>query len=49
MRGRFTAERYAEEVARVKSLLAAGTEPHLVEFLRAWEALAKDSGTAAAP
>src|ERR1700734_616343 len=41
MRGRFTAERYAEEVARVKALLAAGTEPHFVEFLRAWEALAK--------
>jgi predicted PolB exonuclease-like 3'-5' exonuclease len=49
MRGRFTAERYAEEVARVKTLLAAGTEPHLVEFLRAWEALAEDPGTAAAP
>jgi 3'-5' exonuclease len=43
MRGRFTAQRYAEEVARVKALLAAGTEPHLVEFLRAWEALSGDA------
>jgi predicted PolB exonuclease-like 3'-5' exonuclease len=40
MRGRFTAQLYAEEVARVKTLLAAGTEPHFGEFLRAWEALA---------
>jgi 3'-5' exonuclease len=40
MRGRFTPQLYADEVARVKTLLAAGTEPHLVEFLRAWEALA---------
>jgi 3'-5' exonuclease len=39
MRGRFTAQLYAEEVARVKTLLAAGTEPHFGEFLRAWEAL----------
>jgi 3'-5' exonuclease len=40
MRGRFTPELYAQEVARVKTLLAAGTEPHFVEFLRAWETLA---------
>ncbi len=39
MRGRFTPQLYAEEVARVKTLLAAGTEPHFGEFLRAWEAL----------
>jgi 3'-5' exonuclease len=43
MRGRFTAERYAEEVARVKALLAAGTEPHFAEFLRAWEALSGEA------
>jgi predicted PolB exonuclease-like 3'-5' exonuclease len=40
MRGRFTRERYAEEVERVKSLLRVGKEPHLAEFLRAWEAQA---------
>ena len=40
MRGRFTPKLYEEEVARVKALLAAGTEPHFGEFLRAWEALA---------
>jgi len=45
MRGRFTAQVYAEEVARVKALLAAGTEPHFAEFLRAWEALAAPLGT----
>jgi predicted PolB exonuclease-like 3'-5' exonuclease len=44
MRGRFTAPLYAEEVARVKALLAAGPEPHLGEFLRAWEALAAPAG-----
>jgi 3'-5' exonuclease len=37
MRGRFSRERYAEEVERVKALLRASKEPHLVEFLRAWE------------
>jgi 3'-5' exonuclease len=37
MRGRFTRERYAEEVERVKTLLRAGKEPHFAEFLRAWE------------
>jgi 3'-5' exonuclease len=40
MRGRFTRERYAEEVERVKTLLRAGKEPHLAEFLRAWEGTA---------
>jgi 3'-5' exonuclease len=39
MRGRFTSNLYEEELARVKALLAAGTEPHFGEFLRAWEAL----------
>jgi 3'-5' exonuclease len=39
MRGRFTRERYAEELERVKALLRAGSgkEPHFAEFLRAWE------------
>jgi len=45
MRGRFTQERYQEEVARVRTLLAAATEPHFGEFLRAWEALGTDRGT----
>lgn len=40
MRGRFSPQLYEEEVARVKAMLAAGSEPHLGEFLRAWEALA---------
>jgi predicted PolB exonuclease-like 3'-5' exonuclease len=39
MRGRFTRERHAEEVERVKALLRAGKEPHYAEFLRAWESL----------
>lgn len=38
LRGRYTRERYAEELERVKNLLRAGKEPHLTEFLRAWEA-----------
>ena len=38
LRGRFTRERYAEEVERVKALLRAGKEPHFAEFLSAWEA-----------
>lgn len=38
LRGHYTRERYAEEVERVKSLLRAGKEPHLTEFLRVWEA-----------
>ncbi|HVW70793.1 MAG TPA: 3'-5' exonuclease [Steroidobacteraceae bacterium] len=40
LRGRFTRERYAEEVERVKALLRAGKEPHFAEFLRTWESLA---------
>jgi predicted PolB exonuclease-like 3'-5' exonuclease len=38
MRGRLTRERHAEELARVKTLLRESSEPHLAEFLRAWEA-----------
>ncbi len=37
LRGRLARERYGEEVERVKSLLRSGKEPHLTEFLRAWE------------
>jgi predicted PolB exonuclease-like 3'-5' exonuclease len=37
LRGRLTREGYAEEVERVKTLLRAGKEPHLAEFLRVWE------------
>jgi 3'-5' exonuclease len=39
VRGRFTRERYAEEVERVKALLRAGKEdqPHFAQFLQAWE------------
>jgi 3'-5' exonuclease len=40
MRARFTRERYAAEVERVRAYLTASREPHLVEFLRAWEASA---------
>jgi predicted PolB exonuclease-like 3'-5' exonuclease len=40
MRGRFTRERYAEEIERAKALLRSGTEPHHAEFLQAWEAAA---------
>lgn len=44
MRGRFTRERYAEEVERVRTLLRAGKEPHHVEFLRAWEEQEREAG-----
>jgi len=40
MRGRFTRERYAEEVERVKALLRSGKDPHFTEFLRVWETTA---------
>ncbi len=43
LRGRMAPKLYAEEVARVKTLLAAGPEPHFGEFLRAWEALTPDA------
>jgi 3'-5' exonuclease len=38
LRARFTRERYAEEIERVKALLRAAKEPHLAEFLRTWDA-----------
>jgi predicted PolB exonuclease-like 3'-5' exonuclease len=37
MRGKFTRERYTEEIERAKAMLRAGQEPHHAEFLRAWE------------
>jgi len=37
MRARFTRERYAEELERVKAFLRAGKEPHFAEFLQVWE------------
>lgn len=40
MRGKFSRERYEEEIERVKAMLRASREPHLTEFLRAWEAAA---------
>jgi 3'-5' exonuclease len=40
MRARFTRERYAAEVERVRAYLTASREPHLAEFLGAWEASA---------
>ena len=36
MRGRLTPERHVEEVERVRDLLRAAKEPHLMEFLNAW-------------
>lgn len=44
MRGRLARERYEEELARVRSLLREGAEPHHEEFLRAWEASAAEAG-----
>jgi predicted PolB exonuclease-like 3'-5' exonuclease len=38
LRGQLTREQHAEELARVRSYLAASTEPHFLEFLRAWQA-----------
>jgi predicted PolB exonuclease-like 3'-5' exonuclease len=38
LRGQLSLEQHGAEVARVKALLAAAREPHLAEFLRAWEA-----------
>jgi predicted PolB exonuclease-like 3'-5' exonuclease len=45
LRGRFAREQYAEEVARVKTLLRAGTEEHYAQFLSAWEASGAPEGT----
>ncbi|HTX24968.1 MAG TPA: 3'-5' exonuclease [Steroidobacteraceae bacterium] len=44
MRGRLTRERHAQEIARVKALLRAGTEPHHAQFLTAWERGAEEVG-----
>lgn len=38
MRGKLSRERHAEEIERVKVCLRGSREPHLGEFLRAWEA-----------
>jgi 3'-5' exonuclease len=38
LRGQLTRLQYAEELERVKTLLRDAQEPHLAEFLRAWEA-----------
>jgi len=38
LRGHLSREQYAEELERVKTLLRDAQEPHLTEFLRAWEA-----------
>jgi predicted PolB exonuclease-like 3'-5' exonuclease len=38
LRGQLTREQHAEELARVRGYLAASTEPHFAEFLRAWQA-----------
>jgi predicted PolB exonuclease-like 3'-5' exonuclease len=40
MRGRLTRDAHAEEVERVRSLLAASSAPHFAEFLQAWQKLA---------
>ncbi|HTC17347.1 MAG TPA: 3'-5' exonuclease [Steroidobacteraceae bacterium] len=38
LRGRLSREEYAAELARVRAYLAAASEPHYAEFLRAWQA-----------
>jgi len=38
LRGQLTRLQYAEELEHVKTLLHGAQEPHLAEFLRAWEA-----------
>ena len=40
MRGRFTQDRYHEELERVRVLLRGSREAHLQEFLRLWESAA---------
>jgi 3'-5' exonuclease len=37
LRGHLTPERHREELERVRALLHASTEPHLAQFLAAWE------------
>jgi predicted PolB exonuclease-like 3'-5' exonuclease len=40
LRGQLSSEQHTAELARVKQLLHSSREPHLGEFLRAWEAAA---------
>ena len=40
LRGLLSREQHAEEIERVKALLRGGSEPHLSEFLSAWEGAA---------
>jgi 3'-5' exonuclease len=40
LRGALSREQHAEELARVKSWLAAAGQPHFRQFLSAWEACA---------
>jgi len=40
LRGRLSRVQHADELARVRALLAASQEPHFAEFLSAWQALA---------
>ena len=40
LRGQLSRPQYAEEVARVRAWLQGSPEPHLGEFLRAWDAAA---------
>ena len=40
LRGELSREQHAEELARVKSWLAAAGQPHFTQFLAAWEACA---------
>jgi predicted PolB exonuclease-like 3'-5' exonuclease len=37
LRGTLTRAEYADELGRVRALLSSSREPHLAEFLRAWE------------
>jgi predicted PolB exonuclease-like 3'-5' exonuclease len=37
MRARLSPDRHAEEVERVRTLLRSAREPHLAEFMRAWD------------
>ncbi|HUN27475.1 MAG TPA: 3'-5' exonuclease [Steroidobacteraceae bacterium] len=43
LRGQLTRESHAQELERVRALLAAGTEPHYAEFLRAWARAAAEA------
>jgi predicted PolB exonuclease-like 3'-5' exonuclease len=37
LRGQLSREQHDEELARVRLFLSAAKEPHLAEFLRAWQ------------